>query len=151
MMTKKQWSILAAVLAVSLVVATALIFRQANQPTDDCAVAADAVETWTSLSAELNAMVGAASGDKVAKAAEAEDAAAGDIRAKAAQISSPDIRVHAVGLADALTQIAEAQRSMHSSGSVDGADAAYMNGSSAAMASAAGLRKECPSIPGPTQ
>ncbi|MCG7595314.1 hypothetical protein [Mycobacterium sp. PSTR-4-N] len=100
-------------------------------------------ETWTSLSASLNAMVDAPD-DNATKAAESEDAAARDIRKKASQIASPDIRAHALDMADALRQIADAQRSTGSSESVD---ARYMDGSAAAMAAAAGLRKECPSIP----
>ncbi|OKH76428.1 hypothetical protein EB72_01480 [Mycobacterium sp. SWH-M1] len=101
------------------------------------------IETWTSLSASLNAMIDVPD-DNATKAAESEDAAARDIREKASQIASPDIRAHALDMADALGQIAIAQRYPDAPESVG---VRYQNGSMSAAAAAAGLRKECPSIP----
>lgn len=142
-MTTRRWSLAACILGLAVIVAVVIV-QQQSRPDDDCRLAADVFETWTSLSASLNAMIDAPDGDQATRAAESEEAAVRDIRLKASQISSTDIRARAVDLADALAQIADAQRSTKSS---ESAEAQYMDGSASAAAAAAGLRKECPSIP----
>lgn len=150
-MTKKRWLRLsiAGVLAICIAVGTILVVRHTNAPRDDCAVAAEVFQIWTSLSASLTAMVTESGGDKASRAAEAESEAADQIRTKAADISSSNIKLHALGLADALDRIAKSQISPTQSQSdpLAGPDPAYMEGSAAATAAAGALRNACPSIP----
>ena len=143
----RRWLFVVGAGAVGVVVVVVALLHSTSPRHDDCAVAADVMSTWRSMTASVDQMLG---GDQLLAAAFTESATADQLRIRAGGIASPHIRADVIGLADALETIAHSHRTALASRQDPSAAAGqqeYINGSRHAVAAAAALRMACPSIP----
>jgi hypothetical protein len=133
--------------AVVAAVAVVAVLHLTTPRHDDCAVAADVISTWRSMTVSVDEMLDGG-GDQLL-AAFTESATADLLRSKAGVVASPHIRADVIGLADALETIARSHRAAIASHQDPATrpDPQYIKGSQDAVAAAAALRMACPSIP----
>ena len=129
-------------------VAAVAVLHLTSPRHDDCAVAADVVSTWRSMTASVDRMLDGGD-DQLLTAAFTESATADQLRSRAGGVASPQIRADVIGLADALENIARGHRAAIASprDPAAGPDPQYLKGSRDAVAAGAALRLACPAIP----
>ncbi|MCW2651447.1 MAG: hypothetical protein JWR32_2423 [Mycobacterium sp.] len=141
----------AAMFAICVAVAATLIMRHESAPTPgDCAVAADMVSRWRTMTEAIATSLDGPSDTEILLAtANTEAATADQLRTRADDIASSHLRSVAMGLPDALDMIARSRRSAADAIRHPGVgpDRDYVKGSDAAGSTVAALRSACPSIP----